>query len=441
MAKSCTRCDSARAASGRFERICLVLVLIVMSVGCEGRDPSGPWLMPEGPRVSRPEAPEPSVGDDANATLSFAFPVGVNREFFALAALDGLYVGRDVSIIVPSVKNGSGQFGMVLSLGKMEVGANAAVGSVYALGEGSLPESMRIDGFVKVSSSVDASLVRPALGTLTVDPLVEWVSLLECDGDSTCFALPATDDNGQDLLPGAYDQFTLKEDTRRRLHSGSYEFGSLALEPNSALDIDNSNGPVFVRVHDELFVAGSINEYVLQPNVLFVYSGTSSPVLANAFRGTLVAPRAELFIPRTQTPHIGAFFAKVLVVEDGVRLEHRGFTPHGSRRSRIQEACDGCLARARIAARRCCDQANTSLVQPREAVAVCVAQCGNDLVCEATCRAEFALRSSNANTILSSCYVDSRTLVSGCLGDQELRPDVCGRLGYTLPPRRLDCSL
>jgi hypothetical protein len=337
---------------------------------------------------------------------------------------------------------------MVMSLGRLFVGEESSLGSVYALGNyNHFEQGVDISGYLKAAAEVDTTAIHVELGSLfAVSREVEQfsfsfgTSLGDVAADQA-LASPSS----KDVLPGMYSNLNVPSGSLRRLHSGSYRIGALIVEEGGILELDNSTGPVVLWIDNEVVVRGSLQEYLLEPNVLVVYAGDGSPLLKTAFRGTLIAPRAELIVPRTEQAHVGAFFARSIRVEDGASIEHRPFVQTAVTPSPIPAACDACLARARVASRICCDTANRGLDPSRTSRALCLASCADELdhrdECRLDCDATAFLLRSNAISSLSACMLDARRALGACIGGRNLRPDTCARMGYPLPPDRVDCAL
>ncbi|HVU03391.1 MAG TPA: hypothetical protein VHE30_16640 [Polyangiaceae bacterium] len=130
------------------------------------------------------------------------------------------------------------------------------------------------------------------------------------------------------LDPGRYDDATVRLWGELRLRSGEYYFDTLSALSGSTISFDQSHGPVVVYTRQGLSLLGSI-QTPGQPGILppsppvFVHVGTSDVVSMEGFSGVVVATTAKLSLFGQGNPYEGAFFAKSIDVEGGVRVNYR----------------------------------------------------------------------------------------------------------------------
>jgi hypothetical protein len=63
------------------------------------------------------------------------------------------------------------------------------------------------------------------------------------------------------------------------------------------------------------------------PLFFVVYQGSSTATLHTQFRGTIVAPFAELVLSASNAPHQGGFFARGIEVKANTNVHHVPFMP------------------------------------------------------------------------------------------------------------------
>ena len=95
--------------------------------------------------------------------------------------------------------------------------------------------------------------------------------------------------------PGVYDAVCVNAGSSIYLHSGTYSFQTLDVEPGANLYVDSSHGPVFVYVASQLTFRG--NEKALDagiPQLFLAFLGTCEVDLEAPFDGVFLAPNALL---------------------------------------------------------------------------------------------------------------------------------------------------
>ncbi len=130
------------------------------------------------------------------------------------------------------------------------------------------------------------------------------------------------------LLPGRYSSVVIKSRNRVNLSTGSYQFDSLDLEPQSRFVVDDAAGPVLVDVRDSLLFKGSIEGASGdQPAFRLVYVGTNSPAIETAFTGALIVPNASMRLatPPDRRAYSGTFVSRDLEVSPDARVVLRPF--------------------------------------------------------------------------------------------------------------------
>ena len=382
------------------------LLLLVPSAACFGRDLDRPWGLGEARRVHRSPA-DLAPQDDDERQLAIYLPLGVSRRFVALDAREALVVGDGASVVEPRTEHAIPAGAMVASLGSLAIGSGARVGSTYVLGDPLQlePESI-VDGYLKSASGLSGAQDRARGGALGgVEPYVEefrW----DLDRVAASQNVRASGASPADLPPAAYAEVVVDDGATVVVRSGTTTIDALDVRDGGALAIDNSAGPVYLWVRRSLVLHGSMVDYVLQPNILVGYAGTASPDLTSPFRATLVAPNADVRLPRTPEPHSGSFFARSIAVDPGAVVEHRPFATSAPIEP-LAYVRRRCVVTAREAERRA-DVANDA---ERGARAVAT---GADDPAELEV---FALQKTTS-------------VLDGCPRRYGYRPDTCAKLGY-----------
>jgi len=125
------------------------------------------------------------------------------------------------------------------------------------------------------------------------------------------------------LAPGSYRTVEAPAGSVVSLRTGIYWIQALSVASGATLALDATAGPVVIYLGDELHLAGEIaaTETPWLPLFVGVRGGFSTRVelTSSPFRGTLVAPAAEVILGGTE-PHRGRFFARRLVVQAGTEI-------------------------------------------------------------------------------------------------------------------------
>ena len=213
------------------------------------------------------------------------------------------------------------------------------------------------------------------------------------------------------------------------------------MQSGGELVINNTFGPVYIWVRDAMSVEGTLLDYWLLSNIMFGYAGQAPPKLASAFRGLLVAPRAEVTLAATALPHSGAFFAESVVVQSGAVVEHRPFV--ADPRVVADLPCAGCASAARQATLECCSQSQDSTLRVQSEHAECLAVCQRDIgslsLCEGRCAVFGASAEAYPRGAAQACVEKGAEAYANCQLVQGFRPNTCAEVGFP-PPGTLVCD-
>jgi hypothetical protein len=366
-----------------------LLFVLLSQTGCRNEAPvpvamDAPWGVGEARRYAESwRELEPS-----EAEYQVVVPLGVERSRFALLAADSLSIGPAAKVFVtltpsedsttqaPTDARGPNaatveqeeselaqpmQYAAVCAGDEVRVGRGAQIGSVYTYREGAqvrVEEAAAVHGYVKTSGRLMLTgHARVSLGSLEnlSMPVEEYRWSIDFPSDSELsFRSGEGGRKRLDLVPGDYRALTIEPRTTVLIHSGTYRFASFHLKDNGFLEIDNSNGPVYIWIEDSLELSGSILDLYVAANILFGYAGREPLSLDSTVRATLVAPHSALELPATPRAHSGAFIARSIRLAPGALVQHRPFSPLAATRARNQ-VCAHCDEHVERRRRRCCD--------------------------------------------------------------------------------------
>ncbi len=258
--------------------------------------------------------PESSSWDQ----LVLRFPQGLGMDKVALGAQGGALDIHDG--VAVRTADGSG-FANISALDGAGVHAELGVGTETGNVLSALPVTLRsnstVHGFVKsggaVTTQTGAQVEETTLENFDHQPYVEV--RIPYQFPDTVNPEPSLITNGSNypLDPGAYGDVSVQAQSTLNLRPGTYYFHSLNLEPGTTLRIDNGAGAV------QVFVEGAFSlkvtpEYTAPDefNVLFAVTGAGPVTLEQNFRGTLLAPLAEIVLPTgdIDTGHDGSVYGR-----------------------------------------------------------------------------------------------------------------------------------
>lgn len=126
------------------------------------------------------------------------------------------------------------------------------------------------------------------------------------------------------LDPGRYDNVTVSFLGTLRLHSGSYYFDTLTAPGTSKIEIDDSEGPVFVftRLGFSIDATMSSTSGTGMPTLTIVDIGVLPVHLGTNFRGAVAAPSAALELGGIATIYQGTFYGNSIHVLPGVIVKY-----------------------------------------------------------------------------------------------------------------------
>lgn len=131
-------------------------------------------------------------------------------------------------------------------------------------------------------------------------------------------------DQEQTLVPGAYRHVRVKSRAKLFLSSGTYYLDSLeVIEPEASLVLDDFNGPVIIYVKEALAFRGNVTSNLPHPDLVLGVVGEGTVRLEAPFRGTVVAPNADIVLATGAGNTVsGAFYGKSIEVQPDVVVLH-----------------------------------------------------------------------------------------------------------------------
>jgi hypothetical protein len=254
-------------------------------------------------------------------------PAGVGTHV-AVAALGGeLLIGRRATLTLPG-----GGFAEAAQVGRapVRIGKEAHLASVTTEGSIVLHDHARVEGNVTTAGvihehrGVTVAGHRRQGATITPYTVDSWSTGVD-DNPRRCVTIPSH--GHMRLPPGSYGCLALARHGQLRLRSGTYAFTSIHIGFGASVVVDDELGPVVVSVREKLTYRGRIRSVTGgHPAFLVAVTGSHQRcVLRTPFRGTLVAPHAQLVLLRGDRPHEGTFFAQQVKVAQGATVMHRPF--------------------------------------------------------------------------------------------------------------------
>lgn len=412
------------------------LVAAVVLAACSSGSSSGggDWRLNESRAATAVDSQHVAGIAAAASQGQFAIPVplGVDRAQLALVANDRLAIGKNARV----TEIGGKQFAAVSALGGVEVDDGAAVGNVYAIGSQpvTLGNQATVHGFVKT----DANLVKAA--SANVDVGVQEHANNQTEEYSFKVTFPTFKGADRTARAGAridvsaapWGRVVVEPAGTAVLHAGAYYFDALDVQPNGILEIDNSNGPVYLWVRSSLAMNGTSVTYKDTPNVLVGYAGSAAPQITTAFNGTLVAPAADVLLPATPQSHVGSVFAHSITLADGATLVHQAFEPGQADYAAapdygqcMQECSDswqtvtGDCTNVQIAQQNSCDSSAMSCGVSYGLVCAALVECPP---CMAGC---MSASISVCSSVFSSCYNQSTAQETQCSDNADIQVQQC----------------
>lgn len=277
-------------------------------------------------------AQEPITASDASAhggqRIQVSLPATATLRDAAMGSLAGpVSVGDRVQVL-----GATSGFATVTGIqGQVTLGSKAKVGSLFSDTSVNLKSQAAVNGSLWAATTLQADPSALVTGSRTVGQ-----AITSGDNEPWSVFYPTANQGNRSvepshvmtLTPGAFADVSVKTSAKLTLSAGTYFFENLTLEPSSTLDLDNRTGAVYLYVHHQLIYRGKTTERdATKPNVLFGVLGTEMVTIEAPFRGTVVAPSAQIKLGTVASPgHVGAFYGKSLQVDPDSTIKHRPFS-------------------------------------------------------------------------------------------------------------------
>lgn len=202
------------------------------------------------------------------------------------------------------------------------IGTDAKVGSIWSNAPVDLRDRATVAGSIfadAVSSGNGVSIS----GQITAGDRGDTLDLVPSEDAEVDPSVDVHLEPGETrtLTPGTYGNLTVKPGAMLTFRKGEYTFLGVHIETGGRLITESVCGFVSVRSKSSFFFRGVIvEEQGDDPGagLLWVHEGAETAHVEAPFRGTIVAPAAELVL--SPNPHKGRFFAKRLRVQAGASV-------------------------------------------------------------------------------------------------------------------------
>jgi hypothetical protein len=246
-------------------------------------------------------------------TLVIAVPQGLTPQDVVLTGSSTVSVGNGVT-----VSTGSGGFGTVANLGTgaTNVGVQANVGNLMSQGPIAISNNAVVRGSITAGSTVTEQQGAVVTGGIVHQSVATDASRqVQVTFPASAPSITLQPGGSQTIAPGAYGNVTVNSRASLSLSTGTYLFNSLDTEPQSSLNLNETAGPVLIYVQNTLLYKGSEVQTGGDGDVFVGFFGTQAVSLQAPFRGTLVAPNAEVELTTQAAGFAGAFFASNIQVD------------------------------------------------------------------------------------------------------------------------------
>jgi hypothetical protein len=292
------------------ERLSLILALAVAApaiaqIGC-GRGQSG-------------GGDDPAIAQVASAIIqpqvaSISVPAGVDFKPLAVGASSALTVSDRAQLLGTA----AGTFAPSTSTGTTQstYGSQVKVGSVTSLPAVTVGSGATVAGSITSGSTVTGA---PAGTTVLANQPLAATTFQWTVPFNTSMTPVTLNSGSRTLAPGSYGTVQVNGGTLT-LGPGTYFIDTLNLNSGTNLTLNNAS---FIYVKSSLAFRTHVTGTA--QNLLMVYFGTTGAAIESTFLGTFVAPNASIRIGVGGTPHVGALFARSIVVDPDVKLTQTTF--------------------------------------------------------------------------------------------------------------------
>jgi hypothetical protein len=271
---------------------------------------------------SRSDGADPAVERISAALVqpqvaSISVPAGVDFKPLALAASAALTVSDRAQLLGTAANS----FAPSTSVGTSTstYGSLVKVGSVTSLPAVTIGSSATVAGSITSASTITGA--PSGTTALANQPLAASTFRWTVPFNTSTTAV-TVNTGSVNLAPGSYGNVQVNGGTLV-LGPGTYFIDSLTLQSGTNLTLNNASAPIFLYVRTTLAFRTRMTG--TPENLMLVYFGAAGAAIEATFKGTLVAPNASLRIGVGGTPHVGALFAKSILVDPDVKLTQTAF--------------------------------------------------------------------------------------------------------------------
>ncbi len=206
------------------------------------------------------------------------------------------------------------------------VDANSSTGEIWSRGDVELRDNVVVTGSVHTGGDVIQGNGVEVAGAVMADvpeiaPL-DWSMTFPGANNGPVIV---EQQSPRSLPPGAYAGVVVRGGATLTLLSGVYYFNALRPEWGSRIQLDDSDGPVYIYVRYSLVFQGEVSSTGGgHPNLLVGYFGGLPALLESGFNGALIAPNAKIDL-RTAV-HQGFFWARDIEAQSGAVVSYRAMT-------------------------------------------------------------------------------------------------------------------
>lgn len=296
-----------------------VLAVLTFAYSCANNDirddaPSGKVTAAIGESDQSPSfsvsVPLPPNVDIQNVSIASSTSIRLpDRIKVAKATVSTTYASSGIQVEVGT----DTKIGPITSYGNVELRDRASItGDITAAG------TVRTGNFVTVTGNVNQSA---ALAPATS---IQWNA--KVDGPNLG-PLSLEPDTTKDIATGRYANGAVKSRSTLTLHSGTYYFDDLMIEPQSKLILDDALGPVLIYIGNSFTYRGSIQSSTGGiPKLLVAIRGSGGAMIEAPFTGALVAPEGNVSLQAARPePHRAVVIGKHVNIEPDTVLQAYAF--------------------------------------------------------------------------------------------------------------------
>jgi len=242
-----------------------------------------------------------------------------------LYARDDLQISNNVTI-----KTAAGAGAPIANAGNgtTSLGLTTKVGNVWSYAKVTAQSSARVEGFIKTMQTYTPTGSPTVTGGVSQGVFFALPELSLVPTFPTQNQGSVTVANGQTrtLTPGNYDSVTVNSGGTLKLSAGTYFLNICDLQSGGTTIVDSTAGRCVVHVKGLLKITHQIKSSTsAAPNLLMGSYGLEIVRVAAAYKGTLIAPGAEINLSPANT-HAGAFFGKDITTASGTTVTFVPYT-------------------------------------------------------------------------------------------------------------------